>query len=213
MTVSLKAHHSFSKQRSLKPSKTQKNHSLEPSQLFEAGSSPVETHLGSVLVLTEDYEVLYATDSLQSPLKELAEVGEGGRITSEKIILICQVLQQCRDSFPEQNWSIEFDIVTKDATALRIRSRWFKLDSVDRPCILLVAEDRQQFRQDMLVYDGAQDWGLTGREQEVWLLNQAGYTYRQTAEKLYITLNTVKKHMRSIHAKRKAHAPLDSSEN
>lgn len=211
MTVSLKTQQSFCNERSLEPLKTaspQPNR-LKPSQIFEAGAASLETHIGSVLVLTEDCRVLYATESLQRRLKELADTEENGRIISEEILLICQVLKQCRENFPNQNWAIEFDIFTKDATPLRIRSRWLKLGNIDHPCILLVVEDRQQYVQDM-VRNEAADWGLTEREQEVWLLNQAGYTYRQTAEKLHITLNTVKKHMGSIHSKRKAQIDFES---
>jgi DNA-binding NarL/FixJ family response regulator len=50
----------------------------------------------------------------------------------------------------------------------------------------------------------AQAWGLTPREQEVWMLHQSGYTHSKIAEKLKISKNTVKKHMSSIHGKRRA---------
>ncbi|MBE7381311.1 MAG: helix-turn-helix transcriptional regulator [Leptolyngbya sp. SIO1E4] len=172
------------------------------SQILQIGGASLETHIGSVLILTDDDKVLYATESLQSRLKELTEPGEDVSLVTHEISFIGQVLKQCRDRFPSQNWAIEFDIFTKDAIALRIRSRWLKLEGIERPCMLLIVEDRQQFIQDM-VLDEAEDWGLTAREQEVWLLHRDGHTYRQIAEKLYITINTVKKHMRSIHAKRK----------
>jgi DNA-binding CsgD family transcriptional regulator len=55
-----------------------------------------------------------------------------------------------------------------------------------------------------MVLNTAKTWGLTPREQEVWLLHQNGYTYSKIAEKLTISKNTVKKHMSSIHGKRRA---------
>lgn len=48
----------------------------------------------------------------------------------------------------------------------------------------------------------AEHYGLTSREAEVWLLRQANYSCREIAAELYISLNTVKKHMKNIHAKR-----------
>lgn len=176
---------------------------LTPSQLLQISNASLETHIGSVIILTADKEIIYATESLKNRLKELTETDDGESFGSQEIAFICQVLQQCRDCFPNQNWAMEFDVFTKDAIALRIRSRWLKLKGIDKPCILLVVEDRQQMIQDM-VLDEAREWGLTAREQEVWLLHEEGCTYQRIAEKLHITINTVKKHMRSIYSKRKA---------
>ncbi|NER78091.1 MAG: helix-turn-helix transcriptional regulator [Leptolyngbya sp. SIO1D8] len=206
MTASLssKADQPSSTHSPLQPLSLQKGQ-LTPSQIVQIGKTTLETHIGSVLIVTDDNQVLYVTESLPGRLKALTETGKDGSFTTQEINFICQVLKQSRDRFPSQNWAIEFDIFTKDAISLRIRSRWLKLEGIDRPCILLIVEDRQQFIQDM-VLDEVQDWGLTAREREVWLLHRDGYTYKQIAAKLYITLNTVKKHMRSIHAKRKVQA-------
>ncbi|MGD1861353.1 MAG: helix-turn-helix transcriptional regulator [Leptolyngbyaceae cyanobacterium] len=163
----------------------------------------LQNHLGSVLILTEDGTVLHASENLQSQLSKLSEQANVVRQLPQEIALICQISKQCRNRFPNQNWAMEFDIFTKDTIALRIRSRWLKLEGFDQPCILLIVEDQQQMVQD-IVLDEAQDWGLTPREQQVWLLHQAGHTYVEIAEKLFISKNTVKKHMRSIYAKRRA---------
>jgi hypothetical protein len=160
-------------------------------------------HIGSVFILQDDGTVLYGTQNLQDHLPDLGDLKDNTATVPQEIALICQMLKQCRGQFPSQNWAIEFDIFTKDAIALRIRSRWLKLAGFDQPCILLVIEDRQQMVQD-IVLDEAEDWGLTPREREVWLLHQDGCTYSQIAEKLFISMNTVKKHMRSIYAKRRA---------
>jgi hypothetical protein len=176
--------------------------SLTSTQILQLGNASLENHLGSVLVLTEEGTVLYITESLQDRLQSLAHQN-GQSDLPQEIALICQILRQCRGQFPHQNWAIEFDIFSKDAIALRIRSRWLKLEGFDQPCILLIVEDRQQMVYD-IVLDEAQEWGLTPREQEVWLRHQEGYTYNQIADKLYISTNTVKKHMRSIYAKRRS---------
>ena len=176
--------------------------SLTAAQAAALDNTSLETQVGSVLVFTEDGALIYATEHLPDRLKKLmASAGPG--VMPEEILLICQMLKQCRSRFPTQNWAMEFDIFTKDAIALRIRSRWLKLEGFDQPCILLIVEDHQQMVQD-IVLDEVQGWGLTPREQEVWLHHQAGCTYSQIAEQLFITINTVKKHMRSVHAKRRA---------
>ncbi|HEY9886987.1 MAG TPA: LuxR C-terminal-related transcriptional regulator [Candidatus Obscuribacterales bacterium] len=158
--------------------------------------------MGGVLVLAADGTLLYATESLQARLRTLIDSHGDRAFMAQEIAFICQMLQQCQSCFPAQNWAMEFDIFTKSAIALRIRSRWLKLAGFDQPCISLIVEDPQQRVQD-LVLDEVRQWGLTPREQEVWLLHQEGCTYSQIATKLFITINTVKKHMRSIHSKRR----------
>jgi DNA-binding CsgD family transcriptional regulator len=54
------------------------------------------------------------------------------------------------------------------------------------------------------VSEESQKYGLTCREQEIWLLHRANYTYKQIALELCITPNTVKKHMKSIYSKQKS---------
>ena len=175
--------------------------SLTAAQAAALGNTSLETHVGSVLVFTEEGTLIYATENLPDRLKKLAATGSG--TMPQEILLICQMLRQCRSRFPSQNWAMEFDIFTKAAIALRIRSRWLKLEGFDQPCILLIVEDHQQMMQD-IVLDEVQGWGLTPRAQEVWLHHKAGCTYCQIAEQLFITINTVKKHMRSVYAKRRA---------
>ncbi|WP_272063147.1 helix-turn-helix transcriptional regulator [Oscillatoria sp. CS-180] len=176
--------------------------SLTQSQILQMEGLSLENHIGSVLIITEEGDVIYATESLRDQLEKLAEDTVDSSSMPQEISLIFQVLQQCRNQFPNQNWAIEFDIFTKGAIALRIRSRWLKLEGFDKPCLSIVLEDRQHMVQDIIL-DEVQDWGLTPREREVWLLYQDGCTYSQIAKKLYITINTVKKHMRSVHAKRR----------
>ncbi|MGF1458544.1 MAG: helix-turn-helix transcriptional regulator [Leptolyngbyaceae cyanobacterium] len=182
---------------------TQSEHSLAHSKISKISETSLENHIGSVLVLTEDKKILYATESLKNLLQESPEDGTSKVVATQEIGVITDILKQCRDAFPQQNWAIDFDIFTKDSITLRIRSRWIKLEGLDSSCILLIVEDRQQLVKD-IVLNEAQQWGLTTREQEIWLLHQQGYSYREIAEKLFICISTVKKHMRSVHAKRRA---------
>lgn len=46
-----------------------------------------------------------------------------------------------------------------------------------------------------------QKYGLTCREAEVWFLHRNKYSYKEIADKLFVTINTVKKHMKNIYAK------------
>jgi DNA-binding CsgD family transcriptional regulator len=167
------------------------------------GNVLLEKHLGSIAVLTHEGEVIYATQRLRDRWAMPLASPENPSSLPEELSFICQMLKQCRHRFPSQNWATEFDIVTKDSSTLRIRTRWVKLDGYDHPCLLLMVEDRYQMVQDIRL-DEAQDWGLTAREREIWLLQQEGHTYGEIADKLVISMNTVKKHLRSVSAKRRA---------
>ncbi|NEQ50076.1 MAG: LuxR family transcriptional regulator, partial [Leptolyngbya sp. SIO3F4] len=39
------------------------------------------------------------------------------------------------------------------------------------------------------------------READVWILHRIGLSYQEIAARLYIALNTVKKHMKNVYAK------------
>lgn len=69
--------------------------------------------------------------------------------------------------------------------------------------MLIIIEDRHQSLQNLVKLD-TYKYGLTRSEEKVWLLPTAKYTYKQITATLCITLNTVKKHMKNIHAKRQA---------
>jgi DNA-binding CsgD family transcriptional regulator len=170
---------------------------------YQIGRALVEEFIGGILVFTDQQKLIYASEPAYRVLGQLKQSENGKDPIPSEIWHICQSLVQSRHLFPDQNWLIEFDIFTNAATTLHICSRWLNLDVIDHPCLLLTIEDRQQVMLN-LVIEEAERYGLTPREKEVWLLQQSNYTYKQIAAELGITPNTVKKHMRSIYAKKKA---------
>jgi DNA-binding CsgD family transcriptional regulator len=102
----------------------------------------------------------------------------------------------------------EFELMLNQTTALRVRVRWLEVigkahPEVDpeshhnRPYLLLTIEERDRSTSDILKYE------LSEREIQVWKLRMQGYSYQAIANKLYITINTVKKHMKNILAKQR----------
>jgi DNA-binding CsgD family transcriptional regulator len=108
-----------------------------------------------------------------------------------------------RDLFPGQKMIIESEIHTNDLAVFRIRIRWLELDESERPYLLVTIEDRRQSTQNAAIAD-AKKYGFTPREAQIWLLRRANHSYKEIAAQLYITLNTVKKHMKNIYAKQQA---------
>ncbi len=93
------------------------------------------------------------------------------------------------------------EIVIDKSTILRVRVRWLDLDKVNTSCLLITIENRYESLKNTALAEVKQ-YDLTQREGEIWLLHRSNYTYKEIAEQLYITINTVKKHMKNIHAKR-----------
>jgi DNA-binding NarL/FixJ family response regulator len=70
-----------------------------------------------------------------------------------------------------------------------------------QPCSFLIAlADKSQTSIAQATVD---QWlyGLTNREKEVWALRLRDYSYQAIADELYLSVNTVKKHMKIILAK------------
>ena len=61
--------------------------------------------------------------------------------------------------------------------------------------------DRLESRLQEIELVVAKRYGLTKRETEVWRLQRGGLSYQQIAKKLFISLNTVKRHLQSVHGK------------
>ncbi|MFQ4136130.1 helix-turn-helix transcriptional regulator [Nodosilinea sp. PGN35] len=169
----------------------------------QSGKNLVEELIGGILVFNDQQKLIYASESAYRVLSQLKQSEDPQNSIPHEIRHICKSLVQSRHLFPNQNWLIEFDIFTNAATTLHICSRWLNLDVIDHPYLLLTIEDRQQAILNLIIEE-AERYGLTPREKEVWLLQQNNCTYKQIAAELGITPNTVKKHMRSIYAKKKA---------
>jgi Bacterial regulatory proteins, luxR family len=176
-----------------------------PTDAFILAQGTIDSLLDGILILTEQQELIYANEGAKRVLKILnATPLNADQISSipEEIWHICQSLIRSRNLFPTQHWLMESDIYTHDATNLHICARWLTLENRSDPCVLLTVEDRCQAIKSIATEE-CQTYGLTPREKEVWLLHRNNYTYKQIAIELCITPNTVKKHMRSIHAKKK----------
>ncbi|MBW4654342.1 MAG: hypothetical protein KME20_15100 [Kaiparowitsia implicata GSE-PSE-MK54-09C] len=120
----------------------------------------------------------------------------------EQIWSICQLLISDRPESSSLNIILEDRINLSDTNAIRIRVRWFE-SVVSGACLMVTLEDEMQSARNRVMSE-KQRYGLTPREAEVWLLRQVNYTYKRIAETLHITVDTVKKHIKSINAKRQA---------
>lgn len=188
-----------SQESQIKTLKTPFFENLEQSDLFQG---VVEKLIDGILILTEKKELLYSNKNAQIILGKLHQNKTNSNIVPEEVWYVCQSLIQSRSLFPNQCWTIQSRIFTEYSTILDIQARWFNIEMIENPCLLITLEDRNQAIKNVAVEE-AQFYQLTRREKEVWLLHRGHYTYKEIASELSITPNTVKKHMKSIHAKQK----------
>jgi len=157
--------------------------------------------LDGILVLTTQGEWVNANRFARQICQQLQPGQMASKTIPAEIWKICQSLIESRELFPDHELILCDEIITHDALTLRVRVRWLHLETVE-PCLLVTLEDHQKSIHNMAIAE-AHKYGLTPSETKVWLLYRGDCSYKKIAETLYITPNTVKKHMKSIHAKRK----------
>lgn len=83
---------------------------------------------------------------------------------------------------------------------IQLRISLLETDDEQQPLFLVAMEEK---RQSSLTQATVDQWlfGLTNREKEVWALRLQDYAYQDIADELYLSVNTVKRHMKAILAK------------
>ncbi|BAY66255.1 LuxR family transcriptional regulator [Calothrix brevissima NIES-22] len=102
------------------------------------------------------------------------------------------------------------EIVVNQSKVFRVRVRLLNLNVVHNSCFLVTIENRCESLKNV-AFSEIRKYDLTPREAEIWSLYRRNYSYKDIAAKLYITINTVKKHMKNIHAKRQACLTMQDS--
>lgn len=134
---------------------------------------------------------------------DLPESGKRDRKLPSAIADLASHLIESRELFPKLKVQLQDDVFLEASTRVRIQGEWIDLDSQHPPCMVVTLEDLTKVAQERAVFD-AHCYQFTQRETEVWELYLQGLSYRQISEMLFISLNTVKLHMKHIHSKRKS---------
>ncbi|MBI4785400.1 MAG: helix-turn-helix transcriptional regulator [Oscillatoriophycideae cyanobacterium NC_groundwater_1537_Pr4_S-0.65um_50_18] len=153
-----------------------------------------------IMILSDRGELTYDNSCARQICQNLLSASASEHVPHQ-VWRCCQALMDSRRQF-EQTIVIEDEIQTEEGTTIRIRVRWLN-PQVEHPAFLVTLEDQQQSAQ-YRAYAEAQRYSLTERETEVWVLKRIGLTYKAIAAKLYIAEDTVKKHIKNIHARRDA---------
>ena len=161
----------------------------------------IESFFDGILILTEQGELVQVNNLARQICEQLTQGKPQPNSVPKKIWRVCQALIESRSLYHNQPVIIESEVTTDKLTIFRIRTRWFKLSAIEHPYLLVILEDRYQSAQNLASAE-VDKYGLTPREAEVWLLRRRHYALKEIATELSISLNTVKKHLKNIHAKR-----------
>lgn len=160
----------------------------------------IESFIDGILILTDKQELLHVNQCASRICQQLMPDSVDLSVIPDEIWHVCQSLINSREVFPEEKISLELEIETGKSVIIRISARWLQLSTSDDNFILVTLEERERISPSMAMAD-AQKFGLTSREAEVWQLRSKSLSYKEIASKLYITINTVKKHLKNIYAK------------
>ena len=170
----------------------------------------IENSTFGLVIVSQNGTILHKNKRAQSLLKELSCTS--GQLIPDALWRPCQSLIGTQDEstapFPaDYTIVLEDEISTKRGT-IHMRAQWFDWDDNTHHasnCFLITLEDRQQ-SLTIIANQEAQRYGLTVRETDVWHLKRMGNTYKDIAKALYISENTVKKHLKNIYSKKQQSA-------
>lgn len=158
--------------------------------------------MDGVLILTEQGEWIKANEEARRICDRLSPGSSFSGQVPKAVWRVCQVLIHSREQNPDAPMSIDSELRFDESDCYRIRVRWFQLGPSALLHLLIILEDWGQSIQSRAIAEVDQ-YDLSSREAEVWLLHRTNYAHKDIAAELHISIHTVKKHMRSIRMKRR----------
>ncbi|MEM8614362.1 MAG: LuxR C-terminal-related transcriptional regulator [Cyanobacteria bacterium P01_H01_bin.105] len=200
-------------------SQTQRVSSMAPSQAAAMSNSndsfnmqaallvaAIENSTFGLVIVSQNGTILHKNKRAKSLLKELES--PSCAIIPDVLWHPCQSLIVSQDEatapFPADYTIVLEDEISTTHGIIHMRAQWFDWDNSTYQasnCFLITLEDRQQ-SLEIIANQEAQRYSLTTRETDVWCLKRLGKSYKDIAKSLYISENTVKKHLKNIYSKK-----------
>ncbi len=161
-----------------------------------------------ILILSKAGKVIHANASAHRLCCQFNQGNFNQNFVPPAIWNLCKSLLNSRYLFSDKLLILSDEIVLDKSNIFRIRVRLLDLDGFEVPCLLVTIENQYESVKNVALTE-VKKFDLTPREAEIWFLYRSNYSYKEIANKLYITINTVKKHMKNIHTKRQASLVLE----
>lgn len=159
--------------------------------------------IDGILILTKDGQWVKGNQIAQQICDRIRQEQPHTDRIPKDIWRACQVLIQSRQDYADYSVIAESELRLNAYEYFRIRARWLTFSDDAEPHILVILEDQIHSKQNLAITE-VERYNLSLREAEVWLLHRSGYAYRDIASELYIALDTVKRHVKNIYAKRQS---------
>ncbi|MBW4521181.1 MAG: LuxR family transcriptional regulator [Scytolyngbya sp. HA4215-MV1] len=160
----------------------------------------IEGLADGILILTSQGEQIYRSLNAQHFCRKL-NCGKPTTQVPKLLWRLCQALIDSCTIGSDRPVVIESEIRLEPSTILRVRVKWLALEETHPPYLVVLLEDRRQSLLNRAIAE-IQQYKLSPQQAKVWMLRRTGYTYREIATNLYITINTVKRHLKAISYKR-----------
>jgi len=185
--------------------KTQKLDSIDSHDLLQAAflQAVLEGLEDGILIVNRIGKLIHANASAHLICNQLNPESSHSNFVPPVIWQLCQSLLDNQNSLSDKLIMLSDEIVLNQSTIFRVRVRLVNLEGFQIPDFLVTIENRYESQKNIAIAE-IQKYDLTPRESEIWCLYRNNYRYKDIAAKLFITINTVKKHMKNINAKRQA---------
>ncbi|MEH2337221.1 helix-turn-helix transcriptional regulator [Nostoc sp.] len=161
-----------------------------------------------ILILSKAGKAIHANASAHRLCCQFNQGNFNQNFVPPAIWNLCKSLLNSRYLFSDKLLILSDEIVLDKSNVFRIRVRLLDLEGFEVPCLLVTIENQYESVKNVALTE-VKKFDLTPREAEIWFLYRSNYSYKEIANKLYITINTVKKHMKNIHTKRQASLVLE----
>lgn len=166
----------------------------------------IESFTVGLVIVAQNGTILHKNRRAQALLEDMPWASP--KMVPETLWHACQTLMENQDEgselFPADYTLVLEDEISTSHGPLHMRAQWFDWDNSanqSSDCFLITLENRQQ-SLTAVANQEAQRYGLTTRETDVWCLKRMGHSYKKIAAALYISENTVKKHLKNIYSKK-----------
>lgn len=161
-----------------------------------------------ILILSQAGEVVHTNASAHRLCCQFNQDNCNDNFVPQVIWELCKSLLSSRYLFSDKLIILSDEIVLDKSNVFRVRVRLLDLDGFEVPCLLVTIENQYESLKSLAITE-VKKFDLTPREAEIWFLYRNNYSYKEIATKLYITINTVKKHMKNIHTKRQGYLAVE----
>lgn len=161
-----------------------------------------------ILILNQAGELIHANASAYQICRQFNQGKFPDNCVPSVIWQLCQSLMDSQNRRCDQNITLADEIVLEQSKIFRVRVRLVNFVNSLISGFLVTIENRYESLKNTAILE-IKKYELTPREAEIWSLYRSNYSYKDIAAQLYISINTVKKHMKNIHAKRQTFVEVE----